>query len=56
MAFLLFDARTLKIESKELFVDTGGIGDVSDIGRWREKKDDIFTSVTGISKRRIETA
>ena len=26
-------------------MDTGGIGEVSDMGRWREKKDDIFTSI-----------
>ena len=30
-------------------VATGGIGEVTDMGRWREKKDEIFTSALIVS-------
>jgi len=43
MDLRLLDVRDWNIRSKESAVATGGISEVTDMGRWREKKDDNFT-------------
>jgi hypothetical protein len=44
MFLRLFSAFVWKRVSKEALLETGGIVEVTDIGRWREKKEDTLTS------------